>query len=207
MKNNIFTSLVVCIITLQSFAQTNENRNDSLIQHRFALSIPYLNLTNFSADYAIHNEAHFGYRLTNKDLVGIKIVGWKLVAPLGIPIGPSLANEDENYDGRLNEFGVGAYYQRFLWKGLYTSLEVVPLKKKYINLEGDKIDDGFRLYTSLHVGYYIPLFKNRVFIQPQIHFNYWPINTDSPNGFAEQDRKWNNNYFLFEPNLYIGINF
>lgn len=32
------------------------------------------------------------------------------------------------------------------------------------------------------------------------------IDTNTPQSFKEMDNKWNN-YFLFEPNLYIGINF
>ncbi len=79
--------------------------------------------------------------------------------------------------------------------------------KKYLNTDNEKIDGGLRLYASFHVGYYIPLLKNRLYIQPQIHCNYWPVNTKSPDGFIQQDLKWNNNYFLFEPNLYIGVNF
>ena len=51
-----------------------------------------------------------------------------------------------------------------------------------------------------------PLFKDRLYIEPQIHCNYWPIDTEGPQGFEEKEAKWNN-YFLFEPNLFIGFNF
>lgn len=207
MVKYIYLIIVFSFISFQTFGQQVSQQWDSISQFKYFISIPYLNLTNFDPELAIHYEMHIGHRMTSKDFIGIKAVTWKLVAPLGIPLGPYLANKSENYSGKLCEFGVGVFYQRFLWKGLSTSVEVVPLKKKYLDANGKKIDDGFRLYTSFHLGYYIPLFKNRMYIQPQVQFNYWPINTKSPIGFAEQDKKWNNNYFLFEPNLYIGINF
>lgn len=199
--------LFLSFISIQIFGQKDIDQKERIPTSKYTLSIPYLNLTNFSPDLALHNEIHFGYNLNSKDLLGIKLVSWKLVAPLGIPWGPSLANEDENYIGRLNEVGVGVYYRRFLRKRLYASVEAVPMRKKYLDADGEKLDNGFRLYTSFHVGYYVPLFKGRMFIQPQVHFNYWPINTEAPAGFVEQDRKWDNNFFLLEPNIYIGINF
>lgn len=61
-------------------------------------------------------------------------------------------------------------------------------------------------HYEFHLGYHIPLFKNRMYIEPQIHCNYWPIDTKAPQSFQEEESKWNN-YFLFEPNLFIGINF
>jgi len=45
-----------------------------------------------------------------------------------------------------------------------------------------------------------------MYIEPQIHCQYWPIDSNTPQSFKEIDDKWNN-YFLFEPNLYIGVNF
>jgi hypothetical protein len=108
--------------------------------------------------------------------------------------------------GRLRESGIGVTYQRILWKGLFATIEIFPLKKTYLDEAKKKIGNGFKLYTTYHLGYHIPLFKDRLYIEPQIHCNYWPINTKGPQGFDEKERKWNN-YFLFEPNLYIGINF
>jgi hypothetical protein len=69
-----------------------------------------------------------------------------------------------------------------------------------------KTGNGFKLYTSYHIGYHIPLFKNRIFVEPQIHCQHWLVDTNTPQGFKELDRK-SHNYFLFEPNLYIGFKF
>lgn len=207
MKKLIFTTIVIVLLSIEAFSQKTNSRKDSTSRFKYTICSPYLTFTNFDSNASTLYELHFGYRITPKDIIGIKAVTWKLVAPLGIPWGPYLMNKSENYSGELRESGIGITYQRFLWKGLYASIELVPLWKKYLDINNQKIDNGFRFYTSFHVGYYIPLFKNRFYIQPQIHCNYWPVNTQSPNGFAEQDRKWNNNYFLFEPNLYIGVNF
>jgi hypothetical protein len=114
--------------------------------------------------------------------------------------------ESENYPGRLRETGIGITYQRMLWKGLFAAVEILPLRKTYLDEDKNKIGNGFKLYTSYHVGYHISFFKNRMFIEPQIHCQYWPIDTNIPQGFKEIESRWNN-YFLFEPNVYIGVNF
>lgn len=176
----------------------------------FALSTAVLVATadqDSDQDHPTIYELHLGYRLTPKDTLGLKAVTWKLRAPLGIPWGPYLANESEYYPGSLREKGVGLTYQRFVWKGLYGQVQVVPLVKRYVDEEGDTLMGGFRLYTSAHVGYYVPLFRNRLYLEPQVHCNYWPIETRGPQSFAALDAKWDNNFFLFEPNLMVGLNF
>ena len=93
-----------------------------------------------------------------------------------------------------------------LWKGLFATVEILPQLKTYIDDNNNAIGKLFKQYTSYHLGCHIPLFNNRMYIEPQIHCNYWPINTNTPQSFQELDKEWNN-YFLFEPNLYIGFNF
>lgn len=207
MKKHLLITILLLSFGIQAFAQQANTLSDGTLQHKYSASIPYLNLTNFNPLQAIHQEMHIGYRVNPKNTVGIRLVTWSLVAPLGIPWGPYLANQSENYPGRLREYGIGMFYERYLWKNLFTAVEVVPLKKKYVDPQGEKIGKGFRLYTSLHAGYYIPMFKNRMFIKPQFHFNYWAVNTDAPDSFRPQDEKWSNNYFFPEPNVYIGVNF
>jgi hypothetical protein len=48
--------------------------------------------------------------------------------------------------------------------------------------------------------------KKRFFFEPQVHSQFWEFDTNTPQGFKELDDKWRN-YFLFEPNLYFGVNF
>jgi len=119
---------------------------------------------------------------------------------------PEFKDEKEFFPGRLSECGVGVSYQRMLWKGLFASVEILPLLKTYLDEDKNEIEEGFKLYTTYHLGYHISLFKNRMYLEPQIHCNYWPIDTPAPDGFQVKESQWKN-YFLFEPNLYIGVNF
>jgi hypothetical protein len=181
----------------------------SLPGHRFSVSTTYLALTNFGAEETNthHYEIHLNYRLTPKDIIGVKAATWKLFAPMGIQMwDPLFLDETEFYSGRLREMGIGVTYQRFLWKGLFASTEILPLYKSYLDEEMKEIGKGFKLYTSWHLGYHVSLLKNRLYIEPQFHCNYWPVDTGTPQSFRENDCKWDN-YLLFEPDLYIGINF
>ena len=187
-----------------------ESKRDSTGDYKFSVYTPWLTFSNFGnpETNTHHYEIHFRYRLSPKDRVGIKVATWKLFAPMGIPLwDPSFLDRREFYPGRLRESGLGITYQRRLWKGLFATVEVLPLFTTYLNKERAKLGSGFKLYTSYHLGYHIPLFKSkRFFIEPQIHLNYWPVNTNVPTEFKAKEDGWNN-YFFFEPNLYLGIKF
>jgi hypothetical protein len=212
MKKLISTTVMITVIATLAFGQTKNQtpggpERNIAPYYRYSISSSYLTFTNFIPPSVDMYEFHFGYRITPKDIIAIKAATWSLFEPMGIPLGdPLFQQESEWYPGRIREYGVGIKYQRFLWKGLFSSIEILPLKKTYLDEDNEKIDDGFKLYTSYHLGYHVPLFKNRFYIEPQIHCNYWPIDTEGPQGFEEKESKWNN-YFLFEPNLYIGVNF
>jgi hypothetical protein len=205
---------MIVVFTTLAFSQnlTNHSREKAkakLPLYKFSVSTSYLTFANFEPEEKnLHMyEFHFGYRITPKDKIEIKVASWKLYEPMGIPIwDPLFQEESEWYPGRIKEFGIGIAYQRFLYKGLFAAIEILPLKKTYLEENGNDIENGFKLYTSYHIGYHIPLFKDRLYIEPQIHCNYWPIDTEGPQGFEEKEAKWNN-YFLFEPNLFIGFNF
>ena len=210
MKKITLTSLLTIICISLAFSQnlekkTNSNTGSDL---KFSISTTYLTLANFGPEKTNthHYEFHFGYKLTPKDKIGIKIATWKLFAPMGIQLwDPEFKEENEFWPGRLSECGIGVTYQRMLWKGLFAAVEVLPLYKTYLDENDNDIEEGFKLYTTYHLGYHISLFKNRVYLEPQVHCNYWPIDTKAPQGFQELENKWKN-YFLFEPNLYIGVN-
>ncbi len=176
---------------------------------KFSVSTTFLSLTNFESKETNlqHYEFHFGYKIAPKDRIELKVATWKLFEPLGIPLwDEKFRKESEWYPGRVRESGVGATYQRLLWKGLFAQIEVLPLRKTYFDKDDKKVGNGFKLYTSYHVGYHFKFFKNRFFIEPQVHCNYWPIDTNIPPEFEEVENRWNN-YFLFEPNLYLGVKF
>lgn len=214
MKKLISTTLMITVFTTLAFGQnqsqpSKDSIKDKMSNYKFSVSSPWLTFNNFGPEKTNtqHYEFHFGYKLTPKDKIGIKIATWKMFAPMGMPMKEQLKfNESNFYSGRLRETGLGVTYQRMLWKGLFTTVEILPQLKTYLDENDNKIGNGFKLYTTFHIGYHLPLLKNRLYIEPQVHCNYWPIDTKAPQGFQEKEGKWNN-YFLFEPNLYIGVNF
>jgi hypothetical protein len=146
-----------------------------------------------------------GYLITPRDRLSVEAITWRYYHPLGIPYGSSFMSAKEAYPGHVREYGVGVAYQRFLWNGLYSSLEAVPLLRQYYDSQDHEIGNGFQLFLTLRLGYHIDLF-DRVFLEPSIAFNQWPVSTNVPDGFAAQDRKWPS-YFLFEPGLHMGVEF
>ncbi len=158
-----------------------------------------------------HIELHFKYELDAKNIVGVKFASWRLFQPMGILWWDGLLDKVESgteyYPGHVRETGIGVSYQRMLWKGLFTTAEVLPQYKTYLDLDNNKIGNGFKLYTSLHLGYHLAFGKKKqFFVEPQIHCQTWLIDTNTPSEFKELDNRWAN-YFLFEPNLYFGIKF
>lgn len=210
----ISTTLMIAMFTTLAFSQNHTKTarvsvKDTVPNHRFSISTTYLTFANFGSEKTNthHYEFHFKYKVTPKDIIGIKVATWKMFAPMGMPMQEQLKFEESNfYPGRLREIGIGVTYQRMIWKGLFATLEILPQLKTYLDENNRKIGNGFKLYTTCHLGYHIAMFKNRIYIEPQIHCNYWPINTKAPQSFQVQENKWNN-YFLFEPNIYIGVNF
>ena len=177
--------------------------------HRLSVSTTYLSLANYESEATNlhHYELRLGYQLSPRDRVELKATTWKLFEPMGIPLwDPLFRKESEWYPGRLRERGLGVTYQRLLRKGLFAQVEVLPIRKTYFDKNERKVGDGFKLYTTYHVGYRIQFLGDRLFVEPQVHFNYWPLDSDGPKGFAEVEDRWNN-YFLFEPNVYIGVKF
>jgi hypothetical protein len=212
--NKIAVAITFALLSTIGFGQkpsqiTLTSAKDSIRDFKFSINTTWLSFTNFEEERKNlqHYELHLKYRLTPKDRIGIKITTWRLFAPLGIPLwDPLFLKESEFYPGRLREDGLGFTYQRMLWKGLFATVEILPQLKTYYDVNKNKIGNGFKLYTSYHLGYHIPMFRNRIFIEPQVHSQYWPIKTNTPQAFKQVDNRWNN-YFLFEPNIYIGVKF
>lgn len=117
-----------------------------------------------------------------------------------------MGSPDEEYPGYVREYGIGLSYQRFLWRGAYSANHALSLLQKYVNDEQEVIRTGFQLFPTFRIGYHIELFKNRFFLEPNVAFTHWPINTNVPESFSELESKWPT-YFLFEPGLHFGITF
>lgn len=157
-------------------------------------------------DYPPHfYQLNLGYQITPKDRLSIEAITWRYYHPLGIPWGESRESPDNAYPGHVREYGVGLAYQRTLTKGLYSSLSAVPFRRRYYDKRNTKIGSGTQLLLTARVGYHVRL-KGRLFVEPSIAFNYWPVSTNVPAGFEAQDKRWAS-YFLFEPGLHAGFTF
>src|SRR6056297_2580582 len=127
-------------------SQTNQSLETS-IERKFSVSTTYLSFVNFEEEKTNlhHYELHFGYKLTPKDRIGIKLATWKMYAPMGMPMEEQLKFDELNfYSGRLRETGLGATYQRMLWKGLFATIEILPQLTTYIDENDKKIGNGFK---------------------------------------------------------------
>ncbi len=152
-------------------------------------------------------QLNIGYRLTGRDVITLAPKTWKYAWPNGIH--PFLNNAykkpEEKFPGYVREYGVTASYTRFLWKGLYAQLDVMPTWQVFVNDNGKK-DNGFQIFNSYRMGYHIKLFKDKFFLQPSICVTHRAYHTQLPDGFKQQDDKWSK--FIFpEPGLNIGFNF
>ena len=216
MKNLLVLVLTFC--TFSAFAQISTPiDNKTEVAHKYRISIPYFVPEGLIVDSwndrtsTQHLELHIKRNLDNKNIIGLKFASWRLFQPMGITWWDGLLEkldaESEFYPGHVRERGIGLTYQRMLWKGLFATVEVLPQFQTYMNLDGDKIGNDFKLYTSYHLGYHLAFGKKkRFFIEPQINCMYWMFDDNAPDGFKQLDDKWRN-YFLFEPQIYLGIKF
>lgn len=205
MTHNII--LFFCFLYLATsltFAQ--KKHQDTIPRNCFVSTSAFMigNVVDDSEPPAFY-QLNVGYRITPKDIIILEAITWKYYAPLGIPYA-SKSDKMENFPGYIQDFGIGLAYQRFIWKGLYSTVHTTPFVQHYYSMNGDKIKTGFQLFTTLRLGYHISLFKDRFFVEPSVACTYWPINTNLPESFAKQEDKWPN-YFLFEPGLHVGFNF
>lgn len=214
MKNLLILLLTFC--TLGASAQNKlSSAKEAPVSDKYRISIPGIILPQLITDswderkHTQHIEIHVKRNLDNKNIVGIKFASWRLFQPMGILYWDGLFDKldtgSEFYPGHVRHTGIGLSYQRMLWKGLFATVEVLPQFQRYLDLEGDKVGDGFQLYNSYHIGYHIAFGKKkRFFIEPQVHFQHWMFGDEAPEGFRELDDKWRK-IFLFEPNIYLGV--
>ena len=211
-------TLVFLFCTVSVFSQINSTEIvETEVAHKYKVSIPFMVPEGLIEDpwddrtSTRHLELHVKRNLDNKNIVGAKFTYWRLFQPMGITwwdgILDKLETESEFYPGHVREIGIGVTYQRMLWKGLFATVEVLPQHQTYLDLEGKKISNDFKLYTSYHVGYHVAFGKKkRFFIEPQVNCMYWMFDNNAPDGFKQLDEKWRN-YFLLEPQIYLGWNF
>lgn len=151
-------------------------------------------------------QLNVGYRITPKDVVSFRFKRSIYAWPLGIPFGSSSFDaQGENYPGHARILAPTLGYQRFWWKGAYSSIYALNAFEKYFDSNKQKIGNGYTLYLDFYLGYQFKFFKNRFFFEPSIGISYWPIRSNVPASFKSVEKKWNN-YFV-QPGLDFGFNF
>lgn len=149
-------------------------------------------------------QLNFGHRLTPKDIISLEIITWNYYEPLGVPYAEKATAS--NFPGKIQAYGAGLAYKRFIWRNTYAQIHSTLLHQNYLGEDGNKIRSGLQLFNTLRLGYQFRLFKNRFFIEPSIAMTFWPVNTNLPASFQIEENKWNR-YFLGEPGLHFGFNF
>jgi hypothetical protein len=170
------------------------------IEHRHTLGSSFFMLGNFSSDSPDYFLLTYGYRLTKKDRLFLEFNTWRYSEPLG-----TYGNSDEFYPGFVRAFGVGLGYQRFYWKGLFTTIQATPFIKQYHDINDNKTQKGFQLYLQLVAGYRFEFFKKRFYIEPGYAIKYWPVDTNYPSDFANIEE--GKPIYIFEPSLNFGFKF
>jgi hypothetical protein len=171
------------------------------INRRHFLGSSLFVLLNLAPDPGDFYLLEYGYFLTKKDAVIIEATTWKYHAPVGIHRSSSV----ESYPGYVRAWGIGAGYQRFYWKNLFTTVEATLFIQQFYDTDNTKIQKGFQLYLQLILGYRFEFFKKRLFVEPAYALKYWPVNTNFPASFAHIESGATK--FNFEPGLNFGIRF
>ena len=206
-KKILFIGFVLMMTrTIQLKAQYA--KQDSTYKKYFAGSTLFLLGNLATTNPPNFAQLNFGYRITGKDVISLELRTWKYAWPNGIHpfLNKSYGKPEEEFPGYIREYGFAVAYQRFLWKGIYAELNVMPTWQSFVNKEGNKIDNGFQIFNTYRVGYHIKLFKDRLFIQPSIAITHRAYHTKMPDGFKQLDDQWSK--FVFgEPGLHFGYNF
>lgn len=200
--------LIISILLLMTSAHVLKAQNvkqEPIYRKWFIGSTLYL-LGNFTEK---HNpeyiQLNVGYRITPKDVIHFRFKRSVYDWPLGTPWGKIFDGTEDTYPGHARILAPTLGYQRFWWKGVYTSVFALNAFEKYMDQSGQKIGNGYTLYLDFYLGYQFKFFKNRFFFEPSLGISYWPVRTNVPESFRAVESKWPN-YFV-QPGFDFGFNF
>jgi len=180
--------------------QDNTKADANTIEHRHSIGASVFMLGNFLEDSPDYYLLTYGYRLTKKDRVFVEFNTWRYSEPLG-----TYGKSEEFYPGFVRASGIGVGYQRFHWKGLFTTGQATPFMKQYHGANDSKTQKGFQLYLQAVVGYRFSFFKDRLYVEPAYALKYWPVDTNLPASFAAIEEGAPK--YIFEPSLNFGYRF
>lgn len=203
---NLKFKLLIILMSAISlvFGQSKLSKDSSIYdtehQLKHSLGASFFMLGNFFSDSPDYYLLTYGNRLTKKSRVFVEFNTWKYAEPLG-----TYGKSKAFYPGYVRAFGIGTGYQRFYWKGLFTTIQSTAFVKQYYNTNNGKIQKGFQLYLQAVVGYRFEFFKKRWYLEPALALKYWPIDTNYPIHFAEIEKGAPK--YIFEPSLNFGFKF
>ena len=208
MKSKRTLSALILVLSVTFAFGQNNSPSDSLssqtdkhiVKYRHSIGSSLFMLYNFFPESADFYQLSYGYQLTQKDNIIVEAITWTYYEPLG-----TYGNSEEMYPGKVIAFGVGVGYQRFHWKGLFTSAVATPFLQQFYDEDGEKIQNGFQLYLQFILGYRFEFFNKRWYVEPAYAFKYWPVNTNFPASFEEIESGAPN--YKFEPSLNFGFKF
>jgi len=194
------TVLIIILFMTSTFSKViaQTEKQETSRQHSIGSSL--FMLFNFSEDGADYYILNYGYKLTQKDAVFVEAWTWKYSEPIG-----TYGDSEKMYPGKIRAYGIGAGYQRFHWKNLFTTIEATPLLLQYYDVDNNKFQKGLQLYCQFIAGYRFEFFNKRWFIEPAYALKYWPVNTNVPKSFADIDS--GTPEYIFEPSLNFGFKF
>ena len=205
-KRILWLALIVMMASaLQVKAQYDEQ--DSTYKKWFVGSTLFLlgNLATVNKPDLV--QLNIGYRITKRDVISLELITWKSAWPLGINpfYNKVYGTPEEKFPGYIRDYGLGIAYQRYLWKGLYVAVHVMPALQTFVNENGKTVGNGFMIFNTNRVGYHIKLFNDVFFIEPSLGIAGRPYHTEMPDGFKQKDDKWPK--YTPEPGLHFGFNF
>jgi hypothetical protein len=202
------TMLIMALLGAFSLHLHAQNTQPDSTYRRWYIGSSLLMLGNFipnDENPPEYIQLNAGYRITPKDVVSVEFKRSIYAWPLGIPFGPSFDAPGLNFPGHARILAPTVGYQRFWWKGVYTSLHALNAFEKYLDRDDKKIGNGYTLYLNFHLGYQFRFLKKRFFFEPALGCSYWPVRTNVPESFRAAEKKWPN-YFI-QPGLHFGYNF
>lgn len=207
MKLKVKLLIILLAGVLFIFGQDNatidslqSNNTVNQIEYRYSIGSSLFVLGNFTSDSPDYYLLNYGYRFAKKDRVFVELNTWKYAEPLG-----TYGKSEELYPGNVKAFGVGVGYQRFHWKGFFTTVQATSFIKQYYDTNKDKIQKGFQLYLQIISGYRFEFFIKRWYVEPAFALKYWPIDTNYPIDFAEIEKGAPK--YILEPSLNFGFKF
>jgi hypothetical protein len=205
MQKKILSFVLPMMMATSLQANARYAEQDSTYK-KWYIGSSFFMLGNFSkVNNPQYIQLNAGYRITPKDVVSFEFKRSIYAWPIGIPFGPSFDAPGLNYPGHARILAPTLGYQRFWWKGVYTSVHALNAFEKYMDEGKKKIGNGYTLYLNFHLGYQFKFFKNRFFFEPALGCSYWPVRTHVPQSFKSVESEWPN-YFI-QPGVNFGFNF